>query len=237
MADPNFTDPFEYAFFDYLNGDATTQLIVHNTKGDDEVMPVHYFFRTYEEMPELEKIALKNCYGNILDIGAGSGCHSLYLQNQGLEVTALDIRSGFVEVMRKRGIKNVVRADIRKYNKDKFDTLLMLMNGIGFTLNFDGLERFLKTARDLIISGGQILLDSSDLLYLYQNEDGNVKINLNEGYYGEVEYQVEYKGERGIPFKWLFVDFSNLSFFADQAGFRSELLYEDENFNYLARLY
>ena len=85
--------------------------------------------------------------------------------------------------------------------------------------------------------GGQILMDSSDLLYLYQEEDGSVSLDLSENYYGEVEYQVEYKGVKGEPFKWVFVDFSNLSYFADQAGFRIELLFEDENFNYLARLY
>jgi len=237
MTVPKFPDPFEQAFFDYLSGKTDTQLIVHNSKGDDETMPVRYFFRTYEEMPELEKIALKKCIGNILDIGAGSGCHSLYLQKQGWQVTALDIRPGFVKVMQRRGIKNVVNADIQDFNQGKFDTLLMLMNGIGFTLNFDGLERFLNSARDLLVAGGQILLDSSDLLYMYKDEHGNVKINLNEDYYGEVEYQVEYKGKKGIPFNWLFVDFANLSFIADQAGFRCELLYEDESFNYLARLY
>ena len=237
MIDIRSKDPFEQAFFDYLNGDENASLVVHNSKGDDEVMQVAYFFRAWKEMPELERLALESCYGHVLDIGAGSGCHALHLQNSGIKVTALDIKPGFVEVMKKRGIHNTVLADVQKVGNETYDTLLMLMNGIGFTTDFKGLEKFLKKARGMLKPGGQILMDSSDLLYLYQEEDGSVSLDLSENYYGEVEYQVEYKGVKGEPFKWVFVDFSNLSYFADQAGFRIELLFEDENFNYLARLY
>jgi SAM-dependent methyltransferase len=237
MSSTILTDPFEQAFFDYLHGQTGATVTVHNNKGDDEVMPVAYFFRRYEEMPPLEQLALDLCQGHILDIGAGSGCHALYLQEKGLQVTALDIRPGFVEVMRRRGVRDVIRQDIRKLKKGNYDTLLMLMNGIGFTSTLIGLEKFLLEAGRLLNPGGQILLDSSDLIYLYQDDEGNVELNLNDNYYGEVEYQVEYQGMKGVPFHWLFVDFTNLSFLADQAGLRSELLFEDDHFNYLARLY
>ena len=230
-------DPFEQAFFDFLEGDTKSTLVVHNNKGDDEIMPVSYFFRTYDVMPELEKRALEYCTGKVLDIGAGSGCHSLFLQGKGFDITALDIRPGFVEVMKRQGIRKTILKDILNYRGEKFDTLLMLMNGIGFTKDFNGLQDFLVLAKDLLNLGGQILLDSSDLIYLYEEDDGSFAINLREAYYGEVEYQVEYKGKKGEPFKWLFIDFSNLAFYAEEAGLRSELLYEDENFNYLARLY
>ncbi len=132
MSDQIILNPFEQAFADYFNGDKKATVIVHNTKGDDEVMPVQYFFRSFDEMPELEKMALSNCSGSILDIGAGSGIHSLYLQNNGFDVTALDIRQGFVDVMKKRGIKKVVLSDIFQFKENRFDTLLMMMNGIGF---------------------------------------------------------------------------------------------------------
>ena len=232
----NAGDPFEQAFFDYLNGDTHTELIAHNNKGDDEVMPVHYFFRNRDEMPKLEQLALENCSGKILDVGAGSGCHSLILQGQEKDITGLDIRPGFVEVMKSRGLRKSICSNIFDYHKREFDTLLMLMNGIGFSENFEGLQKFLKHARNLLKPGGQIILDSSDLLFLYRDEDGSVSINLNEAYYGEVEYQVEYKGQLGVPFKWLFVDYSNLEYNASEAGYECELLYEDEHFNYLARL-
>jgi len=237
MSDQITLNPFERAFTDYLNGDKKATVIVHNTKGDDEIIPVQYFFRSFEEMPELEQKAMSYCSGKILDIGAGSGIHSLYLQNKGCDITALDIRPGFVNVMNKRGINNVVLSDIFQFQGNRFDTLLMMMNGIGFTINFTGLKNFLVHAKTLLKPGGQILLDSSDLLFLYEEEDGSFKIDLNENYYGEVEYQVEYKGILEKPFKWLFVDFSNLSVYAEEAGFRCELLFEDDHYNYLARLY
>jgi len=236
MINKNKLNSFEQAFTDYLNGDKKAEVIVHNSKGDDEHMLVHYFFRSYDEMPELEQIALENCTGKVLDIGAGSGSHTLYLQEKGLDVTALDIRPGFCEVMKKRGVKKVVLSDIFNYKGEKFDTLMMMMNGIGFSKNFAGLTKFFEQTKILLKPGGQLLLDSSDLLYLYEEDDGSFKIDLNNEYYGEVEYQIEYKGILEEPFKWLFVDYGNLFHYAEQAGLKGEILFEDDHYNYLARL-
>jgi SAM-dependent methyltransferase len=231
------TDPFEQAFFDYLEGNHKAELIIHTNKGEPEILPVAYFFRTFFDMPDLEKEALAACTGRVLDVGAGAGPHALYLQEKNFDVTALEIRPGFTEVMKRRGIKEVVLGDIEDFLEGSYDTLLLLMNGIGFTKTTDGVERFLVKARHLLRPGGQILLDSTDLLYLYQQEDGSVRIDLNDAYYGEVEYRVEYKGTMGDPFAWLYIDYSTLSFYAEKAGYRCELMLETEFFNYLARLY
>jgi SAM-dependent methyltransferase len=230
------TDPLEQAFADYLDGKTDAEIVIHSNKGETENVAVSYFFRDYDQMPLLEQKALAMCEGDILDIGAGSGIHSLFLQQNGKSVTALEIKKGLIETMKKRGINNRILSDIYKYDLKKYDTLLMLMNGIGFTADFNGLERFLLHAKRLLNPGGQIILDSSDLLYLYEEEDGSYLINLNEGYYGEVEYQFEYNENKGELFKWLFVDFSNLSFIAEELGFDCELVFEDEHFNYLAKL-
>ncbi len=230
-------DPFEKAFYDYFEGNKEAKIVVNINKFEADDIPISYFFRKYDEMPELEQKALSLCSGKILDIGAGSGIHSLYLQEKGNDVTALDIQSGFVDIMKKRGIKNVIHSNIFDYHDGKFDTLLMMMNGIGFTKNFDGLLTFLIMAKKLLKPGGQIILDSSDLLFLYENEDGSYTINLNEEYYGEVEYQIEYKGNKAKPFRWLYVDFHNLALYAEQAGFKCEKFFEDDHYNYLARLF
>ncbi len=235
MKQTNLT-PFEEAFLDFHEGKLDAEVIVHCNKGDDEPVTLKYFFREFKDMPLLEQKALGYCSGKVLDIGAGSGCHSKVLQNCDLSVTALDILEGFTSIMQKRGLQHVVHSDIMDYSDEKFDTLLMLMNGIGFTKDFQGLEEFFHHAHKLLNTGGQIILDSSDLLYLYQEEDGSVMIDLNEAYYGEVIYTVEYNKKLGEPFKWLFVDFSSLQEIAGQCGFQAELLFEDEHFNYLARL-
>ncbi len=230
-----YSDPFEQAFQDFLNSETDEELAIYINDEFSENMSVRYFFRSYDEMPQLEQIALKECRGKILDIGAGAGCHSLILQNLGLDVVALDIKQGFVDIMGKRGINNIVHSDIIKYKGDKFDTLLMLMNGIGFTIDLAGLERFLIQAKNLLNPDGQILLDSSDLLYLFEEQDGSYKIPLTGDYYGKVVYQVEYKNRKGKPFDWIFIDYSTLSHYAEKAGYNYELLYAN-NFHYLAKL-
>ena len=230
-------DPFEKAFYDYLDGNINATIVVNINKGEADDIPISYFFRAYENMPELEKKALDLCYGSILDIGAGSGSHSLFLQDNGADVTALDIKKGFVDIMKKRGVKRVIQSDIFDFKGHKFDTLLMMMNGIGFAENFDGLSVFLRSAKKMLNPGGQLILDSSDLMYLYEEEDGSYAINLNMEYYGEVLYQIEYMGIKGKPFNWLYIDFDNLSLIAEQSGFKSEKVFEDDHYNYLARLY
>ncbi len=230
------TDPLEIAFLDYFNGNEQAEIIIHSNKSDIEEVPIAYFFREFEGMPLLEQKALALCSGKILDVGAGSGSHSLFLQERGENITALEIKAGLIDIMQKRGIRQIVNSDIYKYTTLKYDTLLMLMNGIGFTGDFKGLEKFLQHAKSLLNPGGQIILDSSDLLYLYEEEDGSYLINLNEEYYGELEYQFEYQGIKGERFKWLFIDFNSLSQFALQSGFDCEMVYEDEHFNYLAVL-
>lgn len=232
-----YTDPFEKACWDYYLGDRDTTIKIISNKADDEIVPVKYFFRELNEMPEIEKKALDLCQGEILDIGAGSGCHTLELLNRKHLASALEIKKGITELLIKRGIKEVFHSDIFKFNNKQFNTLLLLMNGIGIVQDLRGLDRFFSHTRSILKPGGQILLDSSDLMYLYQEEDGSIRINLNEGYYGEVEYKFVYKNQSGELFKWLYVDFSTLSEYAFKNGFNCELIFEDEHFNFLARLF
>ncbi|HPE57481.1 MAG TPA: methyltransferase domain-containing protein [Bacteroidales bacterium] len=237
MNSPN-RDPLELAFSDFFNGDKQATITIHNDIGDVEEVPVSYFFRSFQEMPLLEQKALELCRGSVLDVGAGSGCHSLILKERGMDVTPLEIRPALVEMMKKQGLENAVQTDFYKYRQQTFDTLLLLMNGIGFAGNLQGVDLLLKHAQKLLKSGGQIILDSSDLMYMYEEEDGSYLIDLNrEKYYGEVEYQFEYKGQMGKPFDWIFVDYYTLEQMAAESGFRSEIIYEGEHFEYLARIY
>jgi SAM-dependent methyltransferase len=229
-------DPLEQAFNDFFNGDKKAYVTIYNDIGDAEVVPISYFFRTFEKMPLLEQKALELCKGSVLDVGAGSGCHSLVLKARSLFVTPLEIRPALVDILKQQGLENAVQADFYRYNDDTFDTLLLLMNGIGFAGNLQGVEVLLKHARKLLKPGGQIILDSCDLMYMYE-EDGSYMIDLNrEKYYGEVEYQFEYKGKKGNPFDWIFVDYYTLEQMAMENGFRSEIIFEGEHFEYLAIL-
>lgn len=229
-------DPMGAAIYDYyVNGNADT-LIVHSSMFEDDEIPVEDLFRILEEMPQIERIALEEAQGRILDVGAGSGCHSIALQQLGKSATPIDISPLSVEVMKLRGL------DARQINlydesfTEKFDTVLMLMNGTGIIGTLDNMPAFFGRMKQLLAQGGCILIDSSDLRYLYEEEDGSLMIDLADDYYGLLDYQMEYKDILGEPFDWLYVDFDTLAFYAEENGFNAELIAEGAHYDYLAKL-
>lgn len=225
-------DVLGQALFDYHQANQQNfGLWIHNKYGEKEEMPVEAYFREEDDMPDLEWLALNECRGTVLDIGAGAGSHALLLQERGYDVTALEISPLAAAVMRERGVKSVVETDIYKYGDAKYDTLLLLMNGIGLAGTVEGLKTLLDHLKELLHKGGQILFDSSDIAYLYEG-------NLPEGseYYGELWYQYEYHGRKTDWFKWLYIDEFSLQKIVNELGYQMEVLLEDEYGQYLVRL-
>lgn len=229
-------DPIGVAMQEYMQGSTGAEIIVESNLTEDDIIPVSYLFRTWEEMPLMEQDALDACKGKILDIGAGAGSHALVLQERKADVTALDISDGAIAVMQERGIKQVLQANIFELSDKKFDTLLMLMNGIGIAGDLTGLYRFLEHAKTILHPGGQILMESADILYMYEDEDGSVLLDLNAGYYGEIKYNMKYKEQESGFFKWLFIDPGLLEQYAEEQGYDCEILVEGEFGNYMAKL-
>ncbi len=225
-------DALGNALGDYYHNNLPGKLWIHNKYGPKEEMPVETYFRQETDMPRLEKVALLACRGKVLDIGAGAGSHSLALQQKGLDVTALDISPNAVEVMKLRGVKKAVCLDVFNYTEERFDTILLLMNGIGLTGTITKLRMFLQHVKKLLQPGGQLIFDSSDIAYLYE---GNIPIM--ENYYGEITYEYEYKNKRSGWFSWLYIDKKTLTKIVRSEGWRSEILFEDSFDQYLVRLY
>ncbi|MDB5120793.1 MAG: SAM-dependent methyltransferase [Sphingobacteriales bacterium] len=224
-------DIFGLALTDFFQSKTNDTLWLHNNYGEKEEMPVDVFFRDEDEIPELETIALNLCTGRILDIGAGVGSHALILQKNGFNVTALEVSTNACKIMEARGVQNILNQDIFTYNSGKFDTLLLLMNGIGLSKTLTGIIDFLKIASDLLTPNGQLIFDSSDISYLY--EDSNIP---EDRYYGEISYQYEYKNQRSNWFKWLYIDQLLLTQIANEQGWNCTVLYEDDMDQYLAKL-
>jgi len=231
-------DILGYAMTDYFQGRSGGKLWVHNKYGPKEEMPVNIYFRDMEAMPELEWMALQQCRGKILDIGAGAGSHALALQQLGQDITALDISPLLAGLMEQRGVKKVIRGDFFELPVGAegamavgaYDTLLLLMNGIGLASTLEGLDRFLQKAKQLLRPGGQLIFDSSDIAYLYKGRPPK-----GPGYYGELFYQYEYKRQRSDWFQWLFIDSKTFTTIATKAGWETEMLAEDGHDQYLAR--
>jgi len=196
-----------------------------------------YFFRTREAMPELETKALDLAKGKILDVGSGSGCHTLELLKQGKDVHSLEISPNACKAQQEQGIPTVFNEDIMAFSTDTpYDTILLLMNGIGVCGTIEKLPELLEHLATLLAPGGSILFDSSDLIYLFQEEDGSVWVDLNGKYYGEVNFQVEYKGIVGESFPWTYIDPKTMEMVAEQTGFDMEIVQAGEHYDYLAKL-
>jgi SAM-dependent methyltransferase len=263
-------DALGEALSDYFHKTSTAKLWVNNKYGPREEMPVDVYFRDPDDMPELEWIALQQCRGSVLDIGAGAGSHALALQQMGLDITALDFSPKAAAVMKLRGVKKILCQDFftlgtgspspegcepgsstTKTNAtgshetkisetrlqgsgspvaESFDTLLLLMNGIGLAGTLDGLRTFLAKARSLLRPGGQLIFDSSDVAYMYDGE-----IPQTPDYYGEILYQYEYRKQRSDWFKWLFIDRKTLNRIALSEGWHLEVLFGDEWEQYLVK--
>ena len=188
-------------------------------------------------MPLLERTALQLANGSILDVGAGSGCHAIALQEMGKEVCAIDISPLSVEVMKQRGVTNARLINLfDEQFVDTFDTILMLMNGSGIIGRLENMPAFFRRMKMLLRPGGCILMDSSDLRYLFEDEDGSFEIDLAGDYYGEIDFQMQYKDIKGDSFDWLYIDFQTLSLYAAEYGFKAELVKEGKHYDYLAKL-
>lgn len=230
-------DPMGHAIADYYKNGRAKLLRVFSSQFDEDEMPVRQLFRAESEMPAIERCALQAACGRILDVGAGSGCHSLALQAAGKEVVAIDISPLAVETMALRGVQRVRQANLFDERFcETFDTVLMLMNGSGIVGRLERLPLFFRRMKQLLRPGGCILMDSSDLRYLFEEEDGSFSIDLAAGYYGEVDFRMQYGSVKGDSFDWLYVDFQTLSYYAAESGFRAELLMEGGHYDYLARL-
>ncbi len=229
-------DPFGSAILDFARTKKNSSVVVHSPLFEDDTIDVKYLFRKIDDMSKLEQKALSLCRGRVLDVGAGSGCHSLELQKCGFDVEALDISLQAVEAMRIQGVKNVSHNSILDH-EGQYDTILLLMNGIGLSGTIEGLQVVLKKMHSLLRGDGSIIFDSSDIRYLYESEDGSYQIDLNAGYYGEIDYQMSYGIVLGKPFKWLYIDFDTLTFYSTKFGFKSELIrMGDDEYSYLGVL-
>ncbi len=230
------TDILGQAITDFFYQHAPEDITVHAPDFDEDTIPVSYLFREHSEMPQIEQKALQLAYGNILDVGCGAGSHSLHLQQQGFTVTAIDISAGAINICKERGVKNATAQNLFEIKEQQFDTLLFLMNGSGIVGTLANIDVFFNHLKTIIHPNGQILLDSSDIGYLFTDEDGGFWVDPSAGYYGEMQYQLHYKGTTSDWFDWLYLDYNTLQNAANANGFICELILEGAHHEYLAKL-
>jgi len=227
-------DPMGQAIVDYAKTKINEDIVVISEICDDDIIPSEYLFRSYDEMPKIEQIALDRCEGSILDIGAGAGIHAKYLLDQGKNIACIDISPLSVEFLKSQGIETR-ELNFFDLEDEKYDTLLLLMNGLGIAGTLSNLELTLLKAKTHLTKNGKILCDSSDIKYLYEDDEGGYWIDLNAGYYGDFKFQMKYKDHTSDWFDWLYVDYDKLRETAEKIGLNVELLHEEDG-QYLVEL-
>jgi cyclopropane fatty-acyl-phospholipid synthase-like methyltransferase len=230
-------DLFGKAILDYQTQNAPEDLITETSISEPDEMPVAYLFRAFTEMPKLEQNALELCQGKILDVGCGAGSHSLYLQEKGFDVTAIDISPSAIQTCQLRGVKNAQVQNILDLDNQKFDTILLLMNGTGIFGTLKETSKYLQKLKSLLNPNGQILIDSSDIIYMFdQDSDGSYVVPA-DSYYGELTFTVSYKNQTENTFPWLYLDYNTLQNACNDNGLQSKMIQEGEHYDYLAKLF
>ncbi|MCP4896235.1 MAG: class I SAM-dependent methyltransferase [bacterium] len=232
--------PLAQAIAAYHGGCKGACLVVRSSLWADEAMSAAAYYRPSDQpLPALEQIALDACRGRVLDVGAGAGRHALVLQGMGSDVVAIDAAQEAVRVMNQRGVRQTRCVSWQEIDDGQFDTVLLLMHGIGVVGDLDGLRTFLRRAPSLLTDQGQLIFDSADLSEAFEAEGIDLsQIEIDEGgYLGEVRFELEFDGVRGEEYSWLFVDEESLSVVAAEFGFECEVIAHGTRGTYLARLW
>jgi hypothetical protein len=110
------------------------------------------------------------------------------------------------------------------------------MNGTGIFGKLENVAKHLQKLKSLLAENGQILIDSSDIIYMFDEDSEGGKWIPGAAYYGELEFTISYKGAKEVPFPWLYMDYNTLQNAAIANGLQCELILEGDHFDYLARL-
>lgn len=230
-------DLFGKAILDYQTNFSPENIITSTSISEEDEMEVAYLFRSFDEMPAIEQKALQLANEKTLDIGCGAGSHSLYLQNErNINVHSIDISKNAILACSLRGLKNIRAIDVLDLENEKYDTILLLMNGTGI---FETLEKstiYLQKIKSLLNPNGQILIDSSDIIYMFDEDEDGGKWIPSDNYYGELTFSLQYKKEKEVSFPWLYMDYNTLQNAALANGLECQLVLEGDHFDYLAQL-
>lgn len=221
--------PLDEALRAYRSGDEEAALVMRTDVGGSEDVPVSLFFRQQAEMGPVESAALRLARGRVLDLGAGAGAHAAPLVRAGLDVTAVEILPEARSALREAGVRDVREGGLDTLGPDeRFDTVLVLMNGLGLAGSLDGLGDLLARLAVALAPGGQILADSTDPSGWEDPEDGR--------YAGEVHMQLGFAETWGSPFPFLFVDADRVQAAASARGLEASVVAEEDDGRWLARI-
>jgi len=190
-------DAFGRALLDYLDGHMLHELTLEFEDGSSTpALNPEWFFQSSDHWYAWEKTVLDSLKGPVLDLGCGAGRTALYLQEKGLEVTAIDTSPGAVRVCQVRGLRDVRLSDLRDPPNDKkWNSILLLCGNLGLAGGWQETRTLLANLAKLSTTEAVLVADSVDPTLTddpeeiaYQNQQhksgryiGQVRLRLRYG--------------------------------------------------------
>lgn len=197
------------------------------------------YFAEFKDWPKIQKQAIKFARGKILDIGAGAGRVSLYLQKKGMDVTAIDNSPLAIQVCKKRGVKKAIVLPIEKIGKFKsstFDTIIMFGNGFGLFGSFKKAKSLLKKLYRITSPNALIIAESTDpyktsdpfhlLYHRFNKKRGRMP--------GQLRIRVRFKTYIGEWFDYLLVSKDEMKKILKGTGWKIEKFIDSGKSIYIA---
>lgn len=222
----------------FARGDHDAVLTLERDDGFVSDVPVRVFFQGPGDWFPIETLALGRCRGRVLDVGAGAGRHSLWLQEHGHLVTAIDVSAAAVAIMRESGLRDARLLDVWDLNEGSFDTVIILGRSIGIAADLEGLDRLLVRLRGLLAAQGRILLTSLDVSKSQDSAHATYReANVHDGRYaGEIRFRERFGDLLGPVVRWLYIDPIALERAGRRCGLSVQVLRMEPDGNYLAEL-
>lgn len=217
-----------------------THEIVERDDGYIEVGDGNRYFNPTEDWPARLTKAMRHAKGRVLDVGCGAGTHSVYCQEQGCGVLAIDISPAAIEVARRRGVRHgrVMSVSQVDASLGTFDTMLMLGGNFGTLENITRARRLLRRFHKMTAPDARIIAESRDP---YQTSEVAHKKyhrrNKQRGRLaGQVRIRIRFKDLKTPWFDYLFVSMAEMEQILEDTGWYVEEFLESEGAAYIGLL-
>jgi SAM-dependent methyltransferase len=221
---------------DYHRDGELADTPVHRRDDDHTTRaPAEWYFLPAEEWPEFERAGVGKARGDVLDVGCGAGRTTLWLQDRGHRVLAVDRSPGAVAVAADRGVERAVAGDmdLLPVTADEFDTVLFAGQQFGLGSERRDLAERLRRLWTVLPPGGRVVADLTDPERVVDTEHAEYQADnrLGEGLTRR-RFRLEYDGEVGPWVELLSVSPDLLAALGDETGWTVDLTREDGGAHY-----
>ncbi len=158
-------DAYGHAIYAAYKGEGFFE-IIERDDGFVSGMAENVYFAEFKDWPEHEQKSIALATGRILDIGSGAGRVSLFLQEKGHDVLAIDNSPLALKVCRLRGVQHTKLMSVTRLGIGArigmFDTVVMFGNNFGLFGSFKRAKWLLRRFYSITSPKALILAETLD---------------------------------------------------------------------------